>query len=172
MTITKPLLMDINFQDFMSDKGCGSLSNFFDILSNCGVSVALSEEDFFTDCEGGEDALLILGQLGCDLEFYGKWFAAKVTAFESLCDLGFQAIKAKADICDMISFQPFNDHGVFAGEWCRWNGIVFASYNDVIEVAAASQYTTQRRRNKADLGAAKYLLTGIQNSSRKVTEAA
>lgn len=168
MTNYNLLPKKINFQDFMSDKGSDCLHNFLDTLSDCGIYVATSQEEFLDD----EYAFQNAEQLGDSLVFYGKWLAAKVTAFESLCDLGFQAIKAKADRCETIAFQPHYGEGLLEGEWCRWNGIVFASFNDVIEVAAASEDTTQFRRNKADLRTAQYLLAGIQNSSREVTEAA
>lgn len=159
---------DINFGDFMASKGSDNIDDFFGTLSDLGVPVSISGEEFCAD----KDALDNADMLGCNLVFYGNWMIAKVTAFEALRTLGFEAIKSASDCCEYMDVGHEYGGGSFKGEWCLNNGVVYASYCGNIEVAHASQEKLKRNRYQADLKTAECLLSslfGQFNEGRKVT---
>jgi len=159
---------NINFADFMSSKGSDDLDNFFDTLSDAGISVATTSEEFLSD----EDACYTMYNLSDNLVFYGKWMAAKVAGFTALKETGFEAIKASSDRSETIEVKHSSGNEVFVGEWCRKEGVVYASFNGVIEVASASEAKTKLQRDKADLKTAKFLLSALYQDAANLRNAA
>lgn len=142
---------NINFADFMASKGCDDLEYFFGTLSDMGVPVAISEDEFRTSEYAYHDA----DQLSYNLIFWGNWFRAKVAGFDAINDRGFEGVKAHSDIDGTLVLRSDFGDGSFDGEWCRNDGVIYVSCRGVVEVANASG------NKRKDLKTAKFLLTAL-----------
>ncbi len=157
MTNDTPKIPEIQFKDFMSPKGSDSIQSLFDTLSDLGIPIGITAEQYCDE----DDAIFDIDQLSFNLFSHGVWLIAKVKGFETLRDMGFDGIKIAADRCEVIDVR-FEYGDDFKGEWCRLDDVIYASYGGLIEVASASVSRRRSTRDSDDLKMAYFLLLGLR----------
>jgi hypothetical protein len=159
----------LNFKDWMNPERGDSLDRFFDGLSDSGLPIASTADEFL---DNEEMALCDADQLSCELLFYGKWFESKLYAFNQLNEIGFEGVKAQSDHAEIISVKQESRDGYFDGEWCRQHGVIYVSLDGVVQAASACERGAKRERHADDLKTAHYLLRNLHESSIDQSEAA
>ncbi|WP_037374550.1 hypothetical protein, partial [Sediminimonas qiaohouensis] len=80
------------FAEYMSPPSIDSMEDLLDVMSDCGLPVVKSAEEFL-EAEDAEDEMETLMQ---QLECWAILMQAKLRGFRALQEEGFEAIKAEA----------------------------------------------------------------------------
>lgn len=159
----------LNFKDWMNPERADNLDMLFCILSDNGLPVASTPDEFL---DNEEMALCDAEQLACDLVFYGQWFEAKLHAYNQLNEIGFEGVKARSDHAEVILVKQESGEGCFDGEWCRQHGVIYVSLEGAVQAASACERGNKRERYADDLKTAHYLLRNLYENSIDQSEAA
>lgn len=144
---------NVNFRDYMAMPSGMDFDLFFDILNDHGISVASTVDDFFED---EENAAHNMDNLGAHLEFFARYFRAKVRGFEALCDDGIASIFETAEHSGTVTVK-YKGEDIIA-EWCSTGGVLYIVYDDMIDTTFACNARDKRSRKKEDIRVAKFWL--------------
>lgn len=143
----------VNFRDYMAMPSGMDFDLFFDILDNHDISVVSTVDDFFKD---EENAAHNMDNFGAQLEFFARYFQAKVRGFEALRDDGIASIFATADHSGTVTVKYQGEDII--GEWCSTGGVLYIVYEDMIDTTVACNARDKRSRKKEDISGAKFWL--------------
>jgi len=149
------------FRDYIAMPSGMDFELFFDILNDHGISVASTADDFFDD---EENAAYNMDDLGMQLEFFARYFRAKVRGFEALCDDGIASIFEASEHSGTVTVEYKGEDIV--GEWCSKGGVLYVVYDDMIDTTCACNARNKRSGKKEDIKMAELWLGEL--AERKV----